>query len=170
MGQLKIKLFSIALCLGLTLTVAPVPAKAADTSLTLEIVFNNESESVSFSHLELDTLTQHSIETTSPYTEGSQQFTGPLLTTVLRRATNSDWSDQTKLTLTALNDYVVTTTVDKLRNSQAIVATKKGGVRLSVRERGPFWIMIPLSDRPELDNEDFHRLMIWQLSKIEIGH
>ncbi|MGP9833543.1 hypothetical protein [Marinobacter sp. NSM] len=37
---------------------------------------------------------------------------------------------------------------------------------MSIRDRGPFWVMLPLSTRPELDEELYHRLMVWQLSEI----
>ena len=42
------------------------------------------------------------------------------------------------------------------------------GQAMSVRDRGPFWIMLPLSERPELDDPLYHRFMVWQLSGIEL--
>ena len=47
-----------------------------------------------------------------------------------------------------------------------IVATRMDSQPMSVRDRGPFWLMLPLSDRPELDEQEFHRFMIWQLEAI----
>lgn len=56
----------------------------------------------------------------------------------------------------------------ELMSLDAIVSTRQNGEPMSIRQRGPYWIMLPLSERPELDSEDFHRYMVWQLNRIEL--
>ena len=145
------------------------PPLSADDSLPLEIVVEGKGPVALLSQSDLDSLTQQSIETVSPYFNGQIRFSGPELEAVLQHAAVSNVSDSRPITLRALNHYSVKTTTGALIETGAIVATRKSGSRLSLRDRGPFWIILPLSDRPELDNENYHRLLVWQLSHIEIG-
>ena len=142
----------------------------ANSVISLEVVPGDSSQVVVVSHFELDELPQHSVTTASPYFEGQIRFSGPLLEDVLVQLIDKEFESQDPVTLRALNDYFVETTFGVLSDAKAIIATRKEGTRLSIRDRGPFWIMLPLSDRPELDSEQYHRLLVWQLSRIELGN
>lgn len=141
----------------------------AESSVPLEIVHSDSDRRFVISHTDLDALPQHSVATVSPYFEVQMRFSGPLLDDVLIHLTGEKPERKDPITLTALNDYFVETTLDVLSEADAIIATRKDGIRLSIRDRGPYWLMLPLSDRPELDNEQYHRLLVWQLSRIKIG-
>jgi hypothetical protein len=136
-------------------------ALAADP--TLEVVHGEEV--VTLDRTELETLPQQTVITVTPYFEGEVEFTGPALNKILERFTQEDDTD---ITFTALNDYRVSGSLDEIRKLDAIVATRMDNKPMSVRNRGPFWIILPLSDRPELNHEDYHRFMVWQLSGIEL--
>lgn len=145
------------------------PVLMAGPGPSLEVVDHIGGKNSLITMTDLDALPQKSIETHSPYFEGSLLFTGPNLAEVLRTFSREDVGSKTPLTLRAMNDYVVRTSLGVLAQSGAIIATRKEGSRLSIRERGPFWIMLPLSERPELDEESYHRLLVWQLQRIDIG-
>ncbi|MFQ1877342.1 hypothetical protein ACK36J_07910 [Aeromonas veronii] len=38
---------------------------------------------------------------------------------------------------------------------------------MTLRNKGPLWIIYPLSDHPELNKELYHSRMVWQLTAIE---
>ncbi|WP_228744395.1 putative pterin-binding protein [Marinobacter salsuginis] len=114
---------------------------------------------------ELESFPQTTFSTTSPYFDGEVQFSGPTLERVLE---TFGVSGQSQITLTALNNYKVTGSLEELLSLDAIIATRRESKTMSVRDRGPFWVILPLSERPELDTEDFHRYMVWQLSGIEL--
>lgn len=154
---------SVAIILLFSASVHP------DESIPLEIVHGDSARHLTISHTALDALPQHSVVTRSPYFEGQVRFGGPLLEDVLTHATGKKPERESPVTLAALNDYFVQTTLDVLTEAGAIVATRKDGIRLSIRDRGPYWLILPLSDRPELDNEQYHRLLVWQLSRIKVG-
>jgi hypothetical protein len=69
---------------------------------------------------------------------------------------------------TALNDYRVSFGVADAIAKDALVAFEADGKRLSVREKGPFWIVFPWSTRPELATEVVSGMSIWQLTDLEI--
>ena len=135
----------------------------------LEIVFEENRASVELTASDLDNLTQHTITTHSPYYKGEVEFSGPKLVDVLSSVADTAVEDNARISLHALNNYFVRTTIGDLKGVDALLATRKHGERLSIRERGPFWIILPLSDRQELDSEQFHRLMVWQLHKVGVG-
>jgi hypothetical protein len=130
---------------------------------TLELTNGNESTVLDWSDLE--SLPQATIKTASPYFEGEVEFSGPTLRSVINQI---DASEKKKITFIALNNYRVSGDITKLLSMDAIVATRQDGKTMSIRQRGPFWVMLPLSDRPELDHEDFHRFMVWQLDQIKL--
>ncbi|WP_278802227.1 hypothetical protein [Marinobacter nauticus] len=130
-----------------------------------KLSISSKSETLVLDRTELESFPQTTLFTTSPYYDGEAQFSGPTLARVLE---TFGITHQTEITLTALNNYKVTGSLSELLSVDAIVATRRNSSTMSVRERGPFWIILPLSQRPELDTEDFHRFMVWQLSGIEL--
>jgi len=117
----------------------------------------------------VDALSQQRTTTHSPFFPGTKTFSGPLLADLLAAALSAEPKESTPIKLIALNNYSIQTTFGKLKHADAIVATRKNDLPMSIKDRGPFWIIFPLTKRPDLENEDFYRLMIWQLSDIVIG-
>ncbi len=117
----------------------------------------------------VDALSQQRATTHSPFFPGTKTFSGPLLADLLAAALSAEPKESTPIKLVALNNYSIQTTFGKLKHADAIVATRKNDLPMSIRDRGPFWIIFPLTKRPDLENEDFYRLIIWQLSDIIIG-
>ncbi|MBB5321661.1 hypothetical protein [Marinobacter oulmenensis] len=131
-----------------------------------ELKVTNGERTLVLDRAELEeALPQTVIETTSPYYDGTVEFSGPSLKAVIEHL---GIASESEITLAALNDYRVTGSLDQMLAMDAIVATRRNGKVMSVRERGPFWVMLPLSQRTELDNEGYHRFMVWQLSRIEL--
>jgi hypothetical protein len=48
----------------------------------------------------------------------------------------------------------------------AILAYRMNGAELSVRDKGPLWIMFPFDDKPELKSELIYSQSVWQLRKM----
>ena len=132
----------------------------------LSLTITNGSQSLVLDRAELEAFPQTTIATTSPYFDGVAEFTGPSLSRVLE---SFDLSGNTRIVLRALNDYRVDGSLKELLAMDPIVATRMDSEPMSVRDRGPFWLMLPLSDRPELDEQEFHRFMIWQLEGIDLN-
>ncbi|EDM72294.1 hypothetical protein RAZWK3B_08591 [Roseobacter sp. AzwK-3b] len=102
------------------------------------------------------------ITTTTPWTEGLQEFEGVPLKGLIRAV-----SENVLIKLIALNDYTVTLQSSELSDEFPIVAFKMNGKTLRVRDRGPFWIIYPF-DKPEYKSEKFFAQSVWQLKAIDI--
>ncbi|WP_370280407.1 hypothetical protein [Pontibacterium sp.] len=116
-----------------------------------------------YSLKELDGFKQHVIETSTPWTE-THTFSGPLLKEVLLKS--GAYQGHT-VKAYALNDYIVEINQELLDNYPVILATRKDGKIMRIRDKGPIWIMLPLDQSPELDNRRMHGQMVWQLNKLE---
>ena len=75
--------------------------------------------------------------------------------------------DVAEVRLVAANDYFVDIPTEDFRAYDAILAMEADGKRLSRREKGPLWLMYPISDHPELKDPIYLRRLIWQVVRIE---
>lgn len=112
----------------------------------------------------LESLGLVTVETVTPWTEGVQRFEGvPLATLIDAVAPRSSL-----VQAVAINDYAIEIPVDDARRYQVIVATRRNGQPMSVRDKGPLWIIYPWSQHPELDTPIHHARSIWQLRSITL--
>lgn len=112
----------------------------------------------------LEDLGRHRIETSTDWTDGVQLFEGPLMRDLLDRIGASG----TTITATAANDYSVEIPVSDFLRYPVILALEMNGKRLTLRDKGPIWIVYPRDDHPELNDPLINGRWIWQLKHIEI--
>lgn len=120
-----------------------------------------------FSDAALSALPQVSFSTTTLWTEGEIEFSGPALRTVLEAA-GLDTGPKV-IRLTALNDYSVTMDMSLIEPAAPIVANRINGAPFSVRDKGPLWVMFPFDLDVRFRSETYYALSIWQLSHIDIA-
>jgi hypothetical protein len=91
-------------------------------------------------------------------------FKGPSLSDVLKLAgaTGGD------ITLTAVDDYKVDIRADEMAKYNPLLAIEKDGVRMAADDFGPFFVMWPFKEKPEIDNEAFQAKAIWSVVTIEV--
>ena len=124
----------------------------------------NVNGEAQFDRQMLEQLPQTKITTYTPWTEGQHVYEGVLLNTLLEQVGAS--SD--KLVAKALNDYHTRIDLEALKDYPILLAIKTDGVPMRVRDKGPIWIIYPLSDYAELDTIKHHEDMIWQLGSLEV--
>ncbi len=49
-----------------------------------------------------------------------------------------------------------------------ILALRTNGARLTIRDKGPIWLMYPLDDHAELRDPVYNSRLIWQLTTMEL--
>ncbi|MGY5802426.1 hypothetical protein ACXHMN_13950 [Rhizobium sp. LEGMi12c] len=103
--------------------------------------------------------------TTSTSWTPKSDFAGPLLSKVL---SNVD-AKGTKLRLIALDNFSVKVDAGYLEKYGTILAVSMNGVRLTIRDFGPIFIMYPRdSFKQELDTPAAASYLVWQLCGIEV--
>lgn len=123
----------------------------------------NAENRVVFDRAMLEALDWVEIETHTSFTDGLQSFAGPTLASVL----DAVGADGNVLQATAVNDYTVEIPVAHARAHDVVLAMDMNGVPMRVRDKGPIWVVYPLS-RTDAEKRPFDDQMIWQLVQIRV--
>jgi len=134
----------------------------AQTVLTVASLTGNAVTTLTLA--ELQGLDQVEVKTSNEFVDGEKVFRGPLVRKVLNLYGGTG---ATMVTFTAANDYQVDVDVAEFYKYNAILALTQDGVALSKREKGPIWVIYPMSDFVELRDPVFNSRLIWQLVKLE---
>lgn len=135
----------------------------AGQAYAYDLVVSSHTRSVRYTQAELLALETSTLETTTPWTDGIQRFEGARLETVLE---NAD-VDAEQLLASALNGYSVVISVATAIKEGAYIAVQVDGEPMRVRDKGPFWLVFPWAERPELLNREVRSWSIWQLQRLE---
>lgn len=164
------KLFALATII-VGLVAAPVlagelPAPTGDVILTVTGAIENFTSEgkAEFDLAGLEALETRETTTSNPWYEGPQRFTGPLGSVFL----DVVGAKGTMLKITALNDFVAEVPVEDLRKYPLILATRHNGEEISVREKGPIFLIYPFDEFPELQNQQMYSRSAWQIKSIEV--
>jgi len=137
-----------------------------DVVLTIsgEIAHSNLDGEAHFDLEMLENLGATEIVTSTIWTEGTQQFVGVSLMALL------DYVGATgnNIEATAINDYSVNIPVEDAVEGGALVAYFRNGEPMSVREKGPLWVVYPFDLEPKFKTETYHARSIWQLDRIKV--
>jgi hypothetical protein len=74
--------------------------------------------------------------------------------------------DATVMKLRALNDYMIKLPIADLRRWPVMLAVKMNGKYMSVRDKGPIWVVYPAHLNAELADAGHQGKWIWQLAEI----
>lgn len=139
---------------------------AADTGPVILTVMNSGApeERVQFTLRDLKALESRTFTLTHDWSDGPHTYKGPLLSAVLAEAGASG----NTVKLRALNEYFIEIERPFIDKYQPILAWQEDGRTLSIRSKGPLWLLTPLHKYPELGEPANVSKLIWQLSTIEV--
>lgn len=103
-----------------------------------------------------------SIRTKTPWTNGVVHFEGFLVRDLL----SAVGANKGTVRAIAINEYMVEIPIEDFLKYDVIIADRKNGAPMTVREKGPLWIIYPWSSDPDLVNELYHSRSIWQLRSL----
>jgi hypothetical protein len=149
--------------MGLTLLAGGTVLAQEDPVLTVDGAIR-KGPSVTFTLAQLDALAQSEIKTKTPWHDGAHSFTGPTLRLVLDTvaATGSN------ITAHALNDYSADLPSEDADKYGVILATRMDGQLLSVRDKGPIFIIYPYDSDPALQHDVYYTRSVWQVDKLTL--
>ena len=142
----------------------PPPSGKVILTVTGNITNTQDGESANFDLKSLKQLKSATFNLHTRWTERVHEYHGPLLTSILQKV----GAKGDKLRLTALNDYTIEIDRAYVEKYQPILAWRDDGKQMSVRDKGPLWLLLPHDKFPELKSESNTGNMIWQLRHIEI--
>lgn len=139
---------------------------AREHEVVLQVAGRVKSGGVRLSLKDLQMLPQHSFATNTPWTREPHTYTGPLLRDVLAAA-GADLS-ATTIRAVALNDYQIGIPLKDALTYPVIVAHRRDGKPMPVRDRGPLFIIYPFDSDAELRSTRFYQRAIWQLKSMQV--
>lgn len=156
----RIAITTVLICFG------ALAAKAGDVALTVtgSVPAADANGSVQYSVDDLRALGVVSFETSTPWTDGTQTFEGVPLSKLVEDLKIEAGS----LEATAVNDYAVSIPVEEARQDGPIVAFLRNGKPMSLRDKGPLWIVYPYDADAAFQTEIVYSRSIWQLDRIVV--
>jgi hypothetical protein len=157
-----IRVLAVPLALGMPAGLAAGVAHAQAPAL--ELVGAVGQVTLDLSLEDLGAMPQVTIVTENEFSDGMVSYRGPLVRDVLDRV---GLGGLESVRFVAANDYFVEIPTSDFRNYDAILAMEADGKPLSRREKGPLWLMYPISEHAELQDPEYLRRLIWQVVRIE---
>ena len=142
------------------------PALAEETVLTVSgsVAASDSGETWTFDMADLLAMPSDSFETSTIWTEGVQTFEGVSLSVLLDHV----GADGAELSAVALNDYAVSIPTADAVAGGPIISYSQNGEEMSVRNKGPLWIVYPYDVNEDYKSEEYYSRSIWQLDRIEV--
>jgi hypothetical protein len=142
------------------------PAGAVILTVTGHIAKTNSPNGALFDLAMLEKLPRKTIKTTTRWTEGEQAFEGVAVTALLEFL----GAHGNSIEAIGLDGYATPTMpVSDLQKYGVILALKKNGEYLQVKDKGPIWMIYPVDDFPELQQDLLTQYkLIWHLRTLVV--
>lgn len=145
----------------------PLPAPTEEVVLTVTgaIEAKTAEDRAELDLAGLEAMGTVTLQTSTIWTDGTITFRGVPLKTFLDRL----GAKGSTLHITALNDYSVDVPVsDAVAEGGPILAFEANGKPLSVRDKGPIWLIYPYDSEAAFRTEVIYSRSIWQIARIEV--
>ena len=159
----KIFLALAALCAG-TSQVLPVRADNGKPILIVTGNVNNGNGPVRFSLSSLEMLGVVAVETKTPWHNQKVRFEGVPMSVLMKEV----GAKGDVVEAHALNDYSTMIPVEDFRKFNVILATRKNGVPMPVRDNGPLFIIYPYDSDPDLQSQRYYGRSAWQVKELKV--
>ncbi|MEZ5668508.1 MAG: oxidoreductase [Alphaproteobacteria bacterium] len=137
-------------------------AAQAESDRGLEVV-GLAGGTVSLDLDQIESMGSTRLETTTVWTDGQQSFVG---------VTGADFvaaigaSGEAVLTH-AINDYEVVIPFAVFAAETTLIAYRRNGEPMSVRDKGPLWIVFPFDADAMFQSDTYRSYAIWNLDRVE---
>ncbi len=129
-----------------------------------QISQRNTGDYAEFDAEMLDAMAATQLTTASPWHAQAVTFTGPSLSKVL----NAVGAQGTVLKMTAMNKYETSVPFGDAADFGPVLARRANGNELTVRQKGPLFMIYPFDKMPQLKSDTYYTRSIWQLQKIMV--
>ena len=165
-GVVAVAAFAVQLVMSGAVFACSLPQPKGAVVLSIDGMINecNEGLEVHLDRAMIDALPKREIKTENPWDQGPATYEGVLLRDLMKYVK----ADGKTATLVALNDYRADLTLADMDKYDVILAYRRNGVDLPVRDKGPFFVVFPFADVPELATESRYAQSVWQVNRITV--
>lgn len=112
----------------------------------------------------LDALPQGRFRSSTIWTEGEPEFSGPRLSALLDHL----GAEPGDVMLSAANQYQILLPRAMVEADAPIIATRIDGAPFPLRERGPLWLVFPYDADRRFRTEAAYAVSVWQLVRLTV--
>ena len=141
------------------------PQEAPILTISGRITVHNDGDMARFDRPMLEALGTRSFVTRTPWYKGLVRFDGVPMHTLLRAVGASG----ERVIALALNDYSTEIPTADFERYDVLLALKRDGEYMPVRDKGPLFIVYPFDSSPELQAQKFYNRSAWQLAQLVVG-
>ena len=154
-------------CAALIATTLGAASEMPDATVILTIQgAQSPTQDMQFSLSALEALDQTEVVTTTVWTEGVQTFQGVSLKALAELLAVTEGSFE----VWAANDYLAEIPVSDAVEGGPIIAYRLNGAQMSLRDKGPLWLIYPYDSNPRYRSEVIYSRSVWQLDRIIVVH
>ncbi len=136
----------------------------ASSSSLLQLILPDKRE-ITLDEAALAALPQVEFETATPWTLGIHRYRGPTLKSVLAA---QQVDSASAIDVAALNGYQQRVDLSLFAKVPLTLVRYQDDKPLTRRNKGPLWLLVPLSAHPDMDVSAIHNNMVWQVIRIEV--
>lgn len=140
------------------------PTRKAILTVAGAIANTNEGDAATFDRPMLEALGLDGFRTMTPWYDRPVLFEGVRM----RRLMQAVGAFGTDVVAFALNDYVIEIPMSDFDCYGALLAMKRDGVDMPVRDKGPLFIVYPYDSKPELRSQQFYSRSAWQVARLVV--
>ena len=126
---------------------------------------SNGNSDVVFDREMLESLGTVSFKTQTPWYDDPVEFEGVLMRTLLEAVGGES---ATEVTAIALNDYKSTIPVEDFTDFDVVLAIKRDGSYMPIRDKGPLFIVYPYDTASELATQKYFSRSAWQVNQLVV--
>ncbi|MEP1962639.1 oxidoreductase [Tateyamaria sp.] len=143
---------------------ADVPAGDVLLSISGDITKTNIEDKFVLDRDMLTGLPATSFETSTIWTDGVHTFTGVSFVDLAAEI----GAEEGQFMAIAINDYTVKIPSTDAVENGPIIAYQMDGKEMSVRDKGPLWVVYPYDSNANYRTEVIYSRSIWQLDRIDV--
>ena len=143
----------------------PLPAGKQILTISGSITKMNLGETAAFDRAMLEDLGLVGFETTTPWYTGPVRFDGIRMT----RLMDAVGATGSSVRAVALNDYTTEIPVSDFEKYGVLLAIKRDGQYMPIRDKGPLFIVYPFDSMAELKSQQYYSRSAWQVAKLVVS-
>ena len=145
----------------------PLPQPSGKPILTISgrITRHNADDKVSLDRATLESLGEDGFQTNTPWYTGPTRFDGVRMTRLMEAVGCAG----NTVRAVALNDYTTDIPVSDFAKFSVLLAIKRNGDYMPVRDKGPLFIVYPFDRFPELQTHQFYSRAAWQVTQLVVS-
>ncbi len=157
---------ALLLAIGLTGDGGAQTASAEKPLLIVsgKIAVTNRDGTAQFDRALLESIGMVSFVTNTPWYKGPVRFEGVPLAKLMQAV----GAKGERLAVVALNDYSAEVPMEDVTKYNVILALKRNGEYMPVRDKGPLFVIYPFDSDPDLRNQKYYSRSVWQVARIEV--